>query len=87
MTVRVAVPERAGFVLGWPLELAHAGGRPLAARGDVTFVYDLRPARPAGHGRRRDLAGAALRVLAVFSLPTQTERAGVAAGAVSRWRG
>ena len=25
----------------WPLELAHANGRPLAARGDVSLVYDL----------------------------------------------
>jgi len=34
VTVRVVVPERAGFVLSWPLELVHAGGRPLAARGE-----------------------------------------------------
>ena len=47
VTVRVVVPERAGFVLSWPLELAHAGGRPLAARGDVTLAYDLAP-DPAG---------------------------------------
>jgi hypothetical protein len=40
VTVRVAVPAAAEFVLCWPLELAHAGGRPLAARGDVTLVYD-----------------------------------------------
>src|SRR5580698_10933143 len=26
VTVRVAVPESAGFILSWPLELAHAGG-------------------------------------------------------------
>ncbi len=49
VTVRVVVPAQAGFVLEWPLELAHAGGRPLAARGDVTFVYDLGPG-PAGRG-------------------------------------
>src|SRR5215470_12248755 len=35
VTVRVSVPERARFVLSWPLELAVAGGRALAARGDV----------------------------------------------------
>src|SRR5580692_2574866 len=35
VTVRVT----AGFAVGWPLELAHVGGRPLAARGDVSFVY------------------------------------------------
>src|SRR5580700_5695858 len=69
VTVRVTVPEQAAFLLSWPLELAHAGGRPLAARGDVTFAYDLPvpggPARPAE-------AGPALRMLAVFSLPSRT---------------
>src|SRR5215469_5623751 len=69
VTVRVALPEQAGFVLSWPLELADAGGRPLAARGDVTFAYDLAsataaPAGPGGEPRR------GLRMLAVFSLPT-----------------
>ena len=73
VTVRVTLPERAGFVLSWPLELAHAGGRPLAARGDVTFVYDLASGRlPQRHGRcRRREAWRPLRMLAVFSLPTQ----------------
>ena len=27
VTVRVVVPEWAGFLLSWPLELAHAEGR------------------------------------------------------------
>src|SRR5207247_198490 len=58
----------------WPLELAEAGGRPLAARGDVTFAYDLAPDQ-AGRGPDGD-SGAipgdrGLRMLAVFSLPTQ----------------
>jgi hypothetical protein len=54
VTVRVIVAERAGFVLSWPLELAGAGGRALAARGDVTFAYDLAPApAPGGAGRPR----------------------------------
>lgn len=48
-TVRLVVPESAGFVLSWPLELVQAGGQPLAARGDVTFVYDLAP-DPGGRG-------------------------------------
>ena len=52
-----------------PLELAEAGGRALAARGDVTFAYD--PA-PAGPGREGGEAGRSLRMLAVFSLPTAT---------------
>jgi CHAT domain len=64
VTVRVT----AGFALGWPLELAHAGGVPLAARGDVSFVY-----APAGEtGPPKAEAADALRVLAVFSQPTRT---------------
>jgi hypothetical protein len=38
VTVQVVAPPPADAVLLWPLELAHAAGRPLAARGDVTFV-------------------------------------------------
>ena len=34
VTVRVT----ADFAAGWPLELAHVGGVPLAARGDVALV-------------------------------------------------
>ena len=75
VTVRVVVPEQAGFVLSWPLELAYAGGRPLAARGDVTLAYDLAP-DPAsgapGPGAMGAPAGGALRMLGVFSLPTAT---------------
>jgi tetratricopeptide (TPR) repeat protein len=63
-TVRVT----AGFAVGWPLELAHVGGRPLAARGDVSFVY-----APAGApGPPKAEAADVLRVLAVFSQPTKT---------------
>lgn len=68
VTVRVSVPAPAEQVLMWPLELAHANGRPLAARGDVTFVYDI----AAGGVRRKDPVGGTLRVLAVFSQPTRT---------------
>ena len=73
VTVRVVVPERAGFLLSWPLELAHAGGRPLAARGDVTLAYDLAPGPPGGGlvgGPEPAPGGQGLRMLAVFSLPT-----------------
>jgi hypothetical protein len=64
ITVRVT----AEFAIGWPLELAHAGGVPLAARGDVSFVY-----APAGTaGPTKAGVGDALRVLAVFSQPTRT---------------
>jgi tetratricopeptide (TPR) repeat protein len=74
VTVRVVVPERAGFVVSWPLELTYVGGRPLAARGDVTLAYDL--ASDAGVPGPGDgvstQAGQGLRMLAVFSMPTAT---------------
>lgn len=68
VTVRVSVPPEAAPVLLWPLELAHARGQALAARGDVTLVYDL---APVPGGAKAAVSGA-LRVLAVFSQPTQT---------------
>jgi hypothetical protein len=68
VTVRVEIPAELGRVLMWPLELAHVDGRPLAARGDVTLVYDI-PAEPAAI--KDDISGA-LRMLAVFSQPTRT---------------
>jgi len=71
VTVRVAVPAQAGFVAGWPLGLAHAGGVPLAGRGDVTFVYDL-AAGTGTPGNGGPAPGGRLRMLAVFSMPTQT---------------
>ena len=69
VTVRVTVPAEVGRVLTWPLELAHVNGRPLAARGDVTLVYDIAPENAA---LRKDAVSEALRVLAVFSQPTET---------------
>jgi hypothetical protein len=63
VTVRVVVPEAAEALLFRPLELAHAGGRPLSVQ-DVTFVMqagwedgDILP------------VGERLRVLGLFSLP------------------
>jgi len=78
VTLRVLLPERLGFVLGWPLELCHAGGVPLAARGDVVFAYELASVQAvsgdttggAESGGRVGVRG--LRVLALFSLPSQT---------------
>jgi hypothetical protein len=67
VTVRVKVPASLDAVLLWPLELAHADGRPLAARGDVTLVYDIAPDAPP---LRKAETGETLRVLAVFSQPT-----------------
>jgi CHAT domain len=69
VTVRVRVPEALRQVLLWPLELAHAGGRPLAARGDVTMLYDIAP--DATLVRKSD-PGGSLRMLAVFAQPTET---------------
>jgi tetratricopeptide (TPR) repeat protein len=83
VTVRVAIPARAalaggqsaeappagaGEMLQWPLELAHVDGEPLAGRGDVSFVYDI---APDGTARAKAGVSGALRVLAVFSLPSQ----------------
>ncbi len=67
--MRVSVPADLGRVLLWPLELAHAGGRPLAARGDITLVYDI---APDARAPRKDQVGDTLRMLAVFSQPTRT---------------
>jgi hypothetical protein len=66
-TVLVSAPSPADQALLWPLELAFADGAPLAARGDVSFVYCL--------GRSSavlDDAVRSVRVLAAFSSPAQT---------------
>jgi CHAT domain len=74
VTVRVTVPDALAQVLLWPLELAHADGKPLAAQGDVTLVYDIAPAAPVAQtlARRKSEVTGALRMLAVFSQPTAT---------------
>ena len=76
VTVQVAATPPADAVLLWPLELAHAAGRPLGARGDVTFTYDITGRNGASSGSgtagRGRAAGMPLRVLAVFSQPTRT---------------
>ena len=78
LTVRVHVPAALDRVLLWPLELAHVNDVPLAARGDVTLVYDVATtvtvgkAHPDKAPAAKNEAGEALRVLAVFSQPTRT---------------
>jgi tetratricopeptide (TPR) repeat protein len=62
-TVRVVVPEAAQALLFRPLELAHAGGRPLSAQ-DVTLV--MQAGREDGDVLP---VGERLRVLGLFSLP------------------
>ncbi|MGH4017420.1 MAG: hypothetical protein ACRDSL_26550 [Pseudonocardiaceae bacterium] len=66
VTVRVQVPPGAEFLAYRPVELAHVDGVPLAARGDVALVYEL----AASDRLAKAAVGEALRVLAVFSLPT-----------------
>lgn len=68
VTVRVQVPAEGEFLAFRPWELAHVDGVPLAARGDVALVYDL----PGPAAVPEALVGDALRMLAVFSLPTAT---------------
>ncbi len=68
VTVRVVVPAGAEFLAFRPLELAHIGGVPVAARGHVALVYDL----PGPPRSVKAPVGEALRMLAVFSLPTAT---------------
>src|SRR6202044_1447956 len=63
VTVRVT----ADFALRWPLELAHVGGVPLAARGDGWLVCGV-----GDGGGGKSAVGESLRVLAVFSQPTRT---------------
>jgi hypothetical protein len=72
VTVRVEVPAEADFLLFMPLELAHVGGVPLARRGDVSLVFDVGgplPVQPPTDDR--------LRMVAVFSLPTETTALGL----------
>ena len=63
-TVRVVLPAEAVNLAFRPLELAHAGGRPLAVQG-VTLVTQLGPE----DGRNPDPVAGRLRVLGLFSLP------------------
>lgn len=66
-TVLVSVPAPADQVLLWPLELAFADGAPLAARGDVSFVYCM-----GRSGAVPDAPVRPVRVLAAFSSPART---------------
>ena len=66
-TVLVSVPAPAEDALLWPLEIAFADGAPLAARGDVSFVYCVGHSTPVPDGPVRPL-----RILAAFPSPTGT---------------
>jgi hypothetical protein len=71
-TVRVQVPDELGFLRLRPLELAHHNGTPLAATGEIAFVYQLTdigsvPAQRPGTAEQRGV-----RMVAVFSQPDRT---------------
>src|SRR6266496_1899061 len=68
-TVRVILPSKpkdASGLISYPLELGHVNGRPLALRG-VSLVYEM-----DGEGEQIEHppVGETLRMLAIFSLPT-----------------
>ncbi|MGH3754558.1 MAG: hypothetical protein ACRDRP_18030, partial [Pseudonocardiaceae bacterium] len=73
VTVRVVVPAGAEFLASRPLGLAHIGGVPVAERGHVALVYDL----PGPPRSVKAPVGEALRMLAVFSLPTAASAVGL----------
>lgn len=69
LTVRVEVPAPAACLLAVPLELAHAGGKPLAL-GGISLV-SLVKGEGDGTAPEPETVGDRLRMLALFSLPTQ----------------
>ena len=73
VTVRVCLPEEATGLFYRPLELGYVNGAPLAVQ-EVSFVFDV-DARPAS-GRKTDVDDT-LRMLAVFSLPSDASALGL----------
>jgi hypothetical protein len=71
-TVRVRLPPEAEFLLSRPLELAHVDGVPLATRGDVSLVYEVEALQ-----RGKLPVGERLRMLAMFTLPTESTALGL----------
>jgi len=72
-TVRVEVPDELGYLRLRPLELAHHDGRPLAAGGEVSFVYQLgETVADRRHGLAARVERGRLRMVAVFSQPDRT---------------
>ena len=65
VTVSVVVPAGARRIAYLPLQLAHAGGKPLAVQG-ITLV--MRTSQAAAAKNKAGI-GARLRVLALFSMP------------------
>ena len=75
--VRIVAPAEAGFLLSWPLDLAHVDGVSLAERGEIGFVFALPCFGQVGPGDGKRAAGTALRMLAVFSGPDQVSALGL----------
>lgn len=73
VTVRVRLPEEAAGLLYRPFELGYVNGAPLAVQ-DVSFILDA--TQPPTGGRKTDV-GDTLRMLAVFSLPTDASALGL----------
>ena len=68
VTVRVLVPPEAIGLIYHPLELAKVNDKPLAL-GDLSLVFEKAGSRPLTH----QPIGERLRMLALFSLPTDEE--------------
>ncbi|HUZ55278.1 MAG TPA: CHAT domain-containing protein [Streptosporangiaceae bacterium] len=68
-TVRVIVPRAAEDLMFCPLELAHAGGRPLAAQEVVLVMQPADEALDAAGEYHAAPPSGRLRVLGLFSLP------------------
>ncbi len=64
--VQVNVPRGSTHFTTRPFELAHLDGKPFVAH-DIRFVYVETPPSPSGKGAGSE---GALRILAIFSLPT-----------------
>jgi hypothetical protein len=69
-TVRVQVPDELDLLRLRPLELAHHNGAPLAASGEVTFVYQLTDTVSAQRAGTAEQGR--VRMVAVFSQPDRT---------------
>jgi hypothetical protein len=67
VVVRVELPEEADVLLHRPLELAHVDGQPLAVQ-DISLIFEV---TGEARGAAKQPIGERLRMLAVFSLPTE----------------
>ena len=63
--VRVLTPAEASGIAYFPLELARVGDRPLALQ-DISLVFETADSEPI----EKETIGEKLRILAIFSLPT-----------------